>query len=228
MPETRPAHETPGRRSRQFFERIWRQGDFWKLESSEFEQEKYRRLVELLGRRSYARVLEIGCGAGAFTELLAGHAERVVAIDVSSTAIGRARRERAHVANVEFRTADAMEFELDGTPSWDLIVLGETIYYLGWLHSFFDVAWLAVRIFDATSPGGCFLMANTMCSSGDYLLRPWVIRTYHDLFRHVGYSVEREETLTGVKEGVQLETLVSLYRRSDCSPGSDAGTRSVP
>jgi cyclopropane fatty-acyl-phospholipid synthase-like methyltransferase len=223
MPEGHPAphRESPGPRSREFFDRIWRQGDFWRLESSEFEQARYRGLVELLGSRTYTRALEIGCGAGAFTELLAGHAERVVAIDVSSVAIARARRERAGLKNVDFRTADVMDFDLGTTPDWDLIVLAETIYYLGWLYPFFDVAWLAVRLYEATSPGGRLMLANTVCHTGDYLLRPWVIRTYHDLFRNVGYSLETEEVLSGVKDGIRLETLVSSYRRS-AEPSSTA------
>lgn len=227
MPEIRaaPNGESPVSRSREFFDEIWRQGDFWKLESSAFEQEKYNRLVERLGPGPYARALEIGCGAGAFTELLARRADRVVAIDVSPVAIGRARRQRAHLANVEFRTADVMEFELGATPGWDLIVLSETIYYLGWLHPFFDVAWLAVRLYEATLPGGHLLLANTMCPTGDYLLRPWVIRTYHDLFRNVGYRVDGEEMLSGVKDGIGLETLVSLCRRpaDSRSPASGGG-----
>ena len=53
------------------------------------------------------------------------------------------------------------------------------------------------------------IMANTMCGIEHPLLLPWIIRTYHDLFRNVGYQVETEEVIRGVKDGVELEILIS-------------------
>lgn len=215
MPEVRGGKDASERRASRFFDDLWSQGDYWKLETSPFERRKYSRQVELLGPRTYGRALEIGCGAGAFTELLSERADQVLALDVSRSAIERALRKRPRLTNVEFRAADVMELEFAAAPGWDLITLSETIYYLGWLHSFFDVAWLAGQIFEATSAGGRFLMANTLSSSGDYLLRPWMILTYRDLFSNVGYVLEHEEIVTGVKDGANLETLVSLFGKRD-------------
>ena len=63
----------------------------------------------------------------------------------------------------------------------------------GWLYSLFDVAWLACQLLNATRAGGRLLMANTCGGVEDYLLRPWIIRTYRDLFLNVGYHREVEE-----------------------------------
>jgi SAM-dependent methyltransferase len=57
-------------KGRDFFEKLWKQGDPWQFQSSSFEQDKYTRQLALLEGRRYARVLEIGCGAGTFTRLL--------------------------------------------------------------------------------------------------------------------------------------------------------------
>lgn len=78
-------------KARDFFDDIWRDGDFWRLETSEFEREKYASQVNLLGDRRYGRALEIGCGSGCFSRLLAGIADEVVALDVSPLAVERAR-----------------------------------------------------------------------------------------------------------------------------------------
>ena len=204
--------EWAGDRARTFFDSLWNQGDYWELETSAFEQARYARLMELLRDRRYARTLEIGCGAGAFTTLLAEVSDRVVALDVSPAAIERARARRTG-DGVEFRVANVMEAAPEEDGPWDLIVMNETIYYIGWLYSFFDVSWLAHRLFTVTSAGGRVLMANTFGENAGYLQLPGVIRTYRDLCVNVGFCLEREEVFHGTKDDTPLDVLISLLRR---------------
>jgi hypothetical protein len=78
----------------------------------------------------------------------------------------------------------------------------------------FDLAWLAHSLHDTTSPGGRLLLANTIGRSESGIMTPWLIHTYRDLFGHVGYALEQEETMRGVKETVEFEILISLFRRA--------------
>ena len=94
-------------------------------------------------------------------------------------------------------------------------MLNETIYYLGWLYTFFEVGWLARQLFETTRAGGRLLLGNTRSGTEDELLRPWLIATYRDLFSNVGYELEGEAVHTGVKEGAELEVLLSLFRKSE-------------
>lgn len=55
------------------------------------------------------RVLEIGCGTGEFSRLLAGRAERVLAIDLSPRMIRLARERSKLYPNVEFVSGDVMK-----------------------------------------------------------------------------------------------------------------------
>jgi SAM-dependent methyltransferase len=195
-----------------FFEELWKKGDPWKLESSDFERAKYKiELATLRGRR-YPRVLEIGCGAGHFTRSLARSADQIVALDISPTAIARART--TDLRSVDFKVANIMDYNLRAEGPWDLIVMNETIYYLGWLYSFFDVAWLAAELFAATHDSGQVMMANTRGGGEDYLLSPWIIRTYHDLFQNVGYRLESEEIFCGTKDRAELKVLISLFAKT--------------
>jgi SAM-dependent methyltransferase len=196
-----------------FFEDLWKRGDPWKLETSEFERAKYDREIAVLGGRRYPRVLEIGCGAGWFTRSLARIADQIVAIDISPAAISRART-AAGLKAVDFRVANIMDYNPRAEGPWDLVVMSETIYYLGWLYSFFDVAWLAAEIFGATRQGGQMLMANTCGGVEDYLLQPWIIRTYHNLLVNVGYRLESEEMFRGMKDGTDIEVLISLFGKT--------------
>ena len=103
--------ERLGARARRFFDDLWTQRDDWKLETSEFDQRRHARSLQLLEDRRYARALEIG---------------------------------------------------------------GETV---------------------------------------GYLLRPWLISTYRDLFLNVGFQPEHEEVFRGAKDGIQLEALITLLQR---------------
>jgi cyclopropane fatty-acyl-phospholipid synthase-like methyltransferase len=201
-------------KAQSFFDSLWMRGDPWELESSEFERVKYDREIQILTHKHYRRVLEMGCGAGAFTRRLAPLADQVLALDISSAAISRARGTGMSPDRVEFRVQNIMDFNPRKEGPWDLIVLNETICYLGWLYTFFEVTWFATELFNATRPGGQVLMANTSGGVDDHLITPPIIRTYHDLFINVGYKRAAEEVFTGSKHNVQLEVIISLYARS--------------
>lgn len=203
----------PGRRASAFFERLWQTGDRWELDSSALDRASRERQIELLVDRHYPRALEVGCAAGAFTEMLVELAEQVTAIDIAPSAIERARGRGLDPTRVEFRVANVLELDLrDGWP-WDLVVMSETIYYLGWLYPFFDLAWLASEMIGSQVDGGRLLMANTYGRDKDYLLLPPLIDTYRDLFCNVGYELERQETVSGTKQDVAYDVLISLFRK---------------
>jgi predicted TPR repeat methyltransferase len=208
---------------RTFMNSLWERGDPWDIESSEYERDRCVQLLRMLGDRHYARVLEIGCGAGYLTRLVAPHADQIVALDVSETAIDRARMLGAGPALVDFRVANIMDYKPQVDGPWDLVLFSDTMCYLGWLYPFFDVAWLAVQLFDATRSGGRLMLANSMGEGEDWLLRPWIIRTYRDLFRNVGYTIETEEVYRAAKRGVDFEVLMTLYHKQPTpSSGNDA------
>jgi SAM-dependent methyltransferase len=203
--------ELVSRKAHAFFEDLWKQGDPWGFQTSEFERDKYARQFAILAGRRYGRALEIGCGNGCFTRLLAGVADQVVALDISPTAIAQARRGAAGLETINFRVANIMDYDPHADGPWDLVIMSETICYLGWLYSLFDVAWLGCQLLSATRVGGRLLMANTCGGVEDYLLRPWVIRTYRDLFLNVGYHSEAEEIFQGKKNGVDIDVLITLF-----------------
>jgi SAM-dependent methyltransferase len=210
--------ELIGQKAQAFCEDLWQRGDFWNFEHSAYEQARCERLVALLDDRRYARVLEIGCGAGYFTRFLSHLADHIVAFDIAPAAIARARARSIEGATVDFRVANIMDYTWREDGPWDLIVFCDTICYLGWLYSFFDVAWLAAELFAATCRGGRLLLANSMDEVEDKLLLPHIIRTYRDLFLNAGYELETEEIFRGTKNGVDYEILMSLLINRTADP----------
>jgi predicted TPR repeat methyltransferase len=214
-------HIAAGAEVRRFFDELWSETDPWDLESSELDQARYERQLALLDDRRYRRALEIGCGAGAFTRRLAPLCDRLLAIDVAERAIAQARATTAEPGAIEFHAANIMEFDLARQPEWDLVVITETVYYLGWQYPMFDVGWLAHSLWRATRPGGRLLMANStyVDESGGYqqedIMSPWIIRSYRDLVGNVGFEIEVEETMSGDKDGVGFEILLTRFVKVD-------------
>jgi len=198
---------------RDHYENFWSQGDPWQLEHSALDNERYLRQQALVNDRHYARALDIGCGSGQFTRLLADIADRVVALDIAPAAIDRAKVTCRDKANVELYAANVMDYDYSAGGPWDLVVMSESIYCLGWLYPLFDVGWLVSELLRSMNDGGRFLLVNTLGTENDYLLLPWLINTYRDLFVNVGYELETEETFRGTKNGIELEILMSLFRK---------------
>src|ERR1051325_9347875 len=101
---------------RSFMEGLWGRGDPWNIENSTYERDRCIYLLKMLEGRRYGRVLEIGCGAGYLTRMLTAHADHIVALDISQTAIDRARMLGTGQTHVDFRVANIMDYtpQVDG------------------------------------------------------------------------------------------------------------------
>lgn len=210
---------------RAHYEGVWAAGDAWNFETSAYERERHAFLAGLIADRRYPRAVEIGCGSGCLTALLRGLADHVLAIDVAAPAIERARTRAAAEpggGTVEFLAANAMEHDFAASGPWDLVVLTETIYSLGWLYPFFDLGLFASHLAESLASGGRLLLANTYGAERDWLMRPFLIDTYRDLFVNVGLAVERETVFTGVKDGEEFRVLTTLFQRPAAITGAGA------
>lgn len=66
----------------------------------------------LIGLLEFGDALDLACGDGVLTELIAGHARSVTCVDISSTVIHAAQKRLASYANVHFHQADMHELPL--------------------------------------------------------------------------------------------------------------------
>jgi len=98
--------------------------DSWFQENLSYMGKRISLLI--LDRYNFNYVLDVGCGKGAFTNLLKKKNHRVVGVDISETAIKKAR---AKYEDVEFMRLTAEE-ALNLTEAWGLIVAMEVLSYL--------------------------------------------------------------------------------------------------
>ncbi|HWF65595.1 MAG TPA: methyltransferase domain-containing protein [Rhizomicrobium sp.] len=146
------------------FDRLYAENDDpWDLAdpANRYQQRKYRTLFSLLPKgRRFEAVLDGGCGIGCFTRTLADQSGHVVGIDLSASAIARAKRAHADLSNVEFLAADmfALPPEMDGR--FDLIVLADVLYYCPPGEK---PETIARRMMKLLRPGGCCAIINHHC-----------------------------------------------------------------
>lgn len=129
--------------------------DPWGLESRPYEAEKHARTVASLGDRRFRRGLEVGCAGGALTARLADRCEALVALDISRTALDRARRRLGRRPHLAFRQA-AFPHDVALAGPFDLIVLSEVAYY--WSDQ--DLAAAAAFVRAHLAPGGMVLLVH--------------------------------------------------------------------
>ncbi|WP_108522978.1 MULTISPECIES: nodulation methyltransferase NodS [Bradyrhizobium] len=104
--------------------------DPWRLDGNPFERERHSQMLRLsLSQGVISHALEVGCAAGAFTEILAPHCKRLTVIDVMPQAIRRASLRTKRWSHITWMTSDVQQFST--AERFDLIVLAEVLYYLG-------------------------------------------------------------------------------------------------
>lgn len=138
--------------------------DPWRFSTSAYERERYAITVESLTQDRYANAFEPGCSIGELTALLAPRCDRLLATDVSPTAVERAQQRCANYDNVRVECGDLRTAAFD--IPLDLIVLSELAYY-------FDpqqLEALSHRLAAALSVGGTLLAVHWLGESVDHIL----------------------------------------------------------
>lgn len=114
--------------TKDYFDKLYQQQiDPWNFEQSDYENEKYRETLKVLGSH-YASVLEIGCSVGVLTHMLAARCAKLLAVDISEKPLKIAKKRCENQPQVSFKALDiTQEFPSN---SYDLILISEVGYYL--------------------------------------------------------------------------------------------------
>jgi SAM-dependent methyltransferase len=128
--------------------------DPWDLATSDYERRKFDRTIAVLQDRRYTAALEVGCAHGVLTERLHHLCEHLLAIDISQTALRRAKERLANRAHIDFAN---MPFPRESpTGTFDLCLMSEVAYY--WDPE--DLALAARWMNDHLAPNGRALLVH--------------------------------------------------------------------
>lgn len=164
--------------------------------------------------RDGALACELGCSTGALSRVLgeanADRAVRIIGIDRESDMLVHARRQCAHLPNIEFLEADLLEVELEPAA---LIVAYYTMQFVrpAVRQQLFD------RVHAALEWGGAFVMFEKV-RAPDARFQDLVSTLYTDWKLEHGFSeaeiVNKTRSLKGVLEPFSSQGNLDLLRRA--------------
>lgn len=91
LPIARPISEQYSAYDIAYWEQFYAKADPWGFVGDKNEEVKYALTLDLCGDGPFDRALEIGCGEGLFTQMLAPRCRSLLAVDISSRAVRRAQ-----------------------------------------------------------------------------------------------------------------------------------------
>ncbi|MBW2366254.1 MAG: class I SAM-dependent methyltransferase [Deltaproteobacteria bacterium] len=159
------------------------------------------------------RVLDVGCGAGAWAEIFAKRYKTVIGVEQSTMMLKAARERVAHLPNVKIFEGDGRNDLPEG--SFDMIFLGGLCMYLNDV----DVMALLRSLKSRLVEGGSIILRESTVhkgvslSRGEYQAVYRSVNQYHQLFEGAGpFRVEVRRNY-GYTSMVTAEELVNLRRR---------------
>jgi ubiquinone/menaquinone biosynthesis C-methylase UbiE len=112
------------------------------------------------------RALDLGCGSGVQTGLLAERYGEVLAVDLSTPMLDLARRTRSH-PNVRYERRDLRELRVDSDGQFDLVFSAYTLHHVP------EAETVLHRIRSLVRPGGLVLLVD-LVDERPGVPRPWL------------------------------------------------------
>ncbi|MDX6768073.1 MAG: class I SAM-dependent methyltransferase [Elusimicrobiota bacterium] len=193
------AYKTRRKMQRQF----GRRQDPFGYGSAPYETARLDAMEAALPRRLES-VLECGCAEGHFTARLAERAGRVTSVDISTTALGRAK---ARAPQARYEEADLLVWEPGEDGPYDAVVLGDVLYYLDRPGVAAEFAAFFGRAASWVRPGGRLILAHGFAGPREEAHR----RSFRERFEAAGLRLESESVLGAERGGVRC--LLSVLAR---------------
>jgi len=160
-----------------------------------------------------ARVLDVGCGAGAWVEIFANRYRSAAVVERSFTMVEAAKERVAHLSNAEVYQGDGRQDLPEGR--FDLIFLGGLMMYL----SDADVVALLESLKSRLSADGTIILRESTVRDGQHLAKgdyQAVYRSvdlYQKLFQDAGIANVEVRPNSGYTSIVIAEEMVDFRRR---------------
>ncbi len=180
-----------------FFDKLYsKQADPWSYKGSELSARRRDLILKVLPRKAYPSLLEIGCGEGWMSPMLASRAERFTGLDISTCALERALAECASLSNIKLLQGDIVADEIAG--QFDAIICAGVLVYVA------PEAQAATRekLVAALSPGGDLVLENHLGEYPGQVAGPIV---------HAIFADDRALTLLSCETGEGY--CVSVFRK---------------
>lgn len=154
--------------SESYFDALYQDNtDPWQYQTRWYEKRKRDLCLAVLPQAKYGRAIELGCGNGVFSELLAQRCQSLLSIDGNKQAVQLAQQRLANLSHIRviqgvipnvLFTIDSALSDKPSTlsPPFDLIVISEILYYLSAVDIDTVTAWIGQNL----AAGGTLLCCH--------------------------------------------------------------------
>ena len=159
------------------------------------------------------KVLDVGCGAGAWVEIFANRYDSVIGIERSQLMVEAAKSRVAHLPNAEIVSGDGRK-DLPQGP-FDMIFVGGLFMYL----SDSDAMELLDALKNRLDTGGSIILREStvrtgvLLAKGDYQAIYRSVDSYRQLFQETEIYCQEVRQNTGYRNIVMTEELVNFRRK---------------
>lgn len=181
------------RKVRSKMDRVFsRREDPFGYRSTPYETKRLAAMEKAVGERRFGAALEVGCAEGDFTERLLKRSDKVTAVDISAVALARARA-RLEDRRVEFIEADIRDWQPPQGLRYDLIVLGDVLYYIDKPLVRDEFERIFPRIRGWLAPKGRLVLAHGFAGEAELAHR----RGFRERFEKTGLKLSSETVVPG-------------------------------
>jgi 2-polyprenyl-3-methyl-5-hydroxy-6-metoxy-1,4-benzoquinol methylase len=158
-------------------------------------------------RRRLQKGLEIGCGEGLFTETLFRQCESLLALDISTVALERAKQRQLWNNRIRFAQFDLRNDPIPGT--FDLIVIASVLEYLARPGTFRRVR---EKLAAALQPGAYLMVETTrnVYPVGDDC---WWCKIM-PIGKWINFFIANHEALTMVDSVETDDYVITVYQKA--------------
>jgi len=159
------------------------------------------------------KVLDVGCGAGAWVEIFANRYDGVIGVERSQLMVEAAESRVAHMANAEIISGDGRKDLPDGP--FDMIFVGGLFMYLNDSDAMALLNALKKRL----GTGGSIVLREStvrtgvLLAKGEYQAIYRSVDSYRQLFQEAGIDCQEVRQNPGYRNIVMAEELVSFRRK---------------
>lgn len=159
------------------------------------------------------RVLDVGCGAGAWVEIFASRYESAIGIERSELMVKAARNRVAHMSNAQILSGDGRK-DLPAGP-FDMIFVGGLFMYL----NDSDAVALLHSLKERLSTGGSIILREStvrtgaLVAKGEYQAIYRSVDLYQQIFQEADVSCLEVQQNAGYRNMVIAEEIVSFRRK---------------
>lgn len=200
--------------SESYFDTLYRDhSDPWEYQTRWYEKRKRDMCLAALPQDDYAYAIELGCGNGVFSELLAGRCLSLLSIDGNQKAVKLAKQRLINHTHIEVVQGVIPHALADGSSinnqTYDLIVISEILYYLPLADINKVITWIEHSL---------ALDGTLLCCHWRYEIEGFVMtgQTVHQRLQQAFNKENKESTVafTHQSQIVDSDFLLDIWQRS--------------